>query len=145
MRFVWDSHKERTDRRGHGVDFDTAMQAFADPHAWSELDRIEGGEDIVRIISARQKADLAALAAMPDEAIDFTDIPELTEKFWKNARQGRFYRPLKQQLTLRLDADVVAWFKAQTPKGDGYQTHINRALRQYAMGAGAPIPAATQK
>lgn len=38
------------------------------------------------------------------------------------------YRPVKQQLSLRLDADVVAWFK---DAGDGYQTRINRALREY--------------
>ncbi len=90
--------------------------------------------DLHRPLTAQQQADLAALAALPDEAIDTSDIPELTDKFWRNARQGRFYRPIKQQLTLRLDADVVAWFKAHTPDGDGYQTHINRALRQYAMG-----------
>ncbi len=42
-----------------------------------------------------------------------------------------FYRPMKQQLTLRLDADVVAWFKDHAPKGAGYQTDINRALREH--------------
>jgi uncharacterized protein (DUF4415 family) len=62
----------------------------------------------------------------------------LPNEFWKNAKQGQFYRPLKQQLTLRLDADVIVWFKAPTPEGDGYQTHINRALRQYAIGTPQP-------
>lgn len=93
-------------------------------------------EDLYRPLTAEQETELAALAARPDEDINLSDIPELTGKFWQNAKQGQFYRPLKQQLTLRLDADVVAWFKAQTPEGDGYQTHINRALRQYAMGGG---------
>ena len=93
-------------------------------------------EDLYRPLTAEQETELAALAARPDEDINLSDIPELTDKFWQNAKQGQFYRPLKQQLTLRLDADVVAWFKAQTPEGDGYQTHINRALRQYAMGGG---------
>ena len=65
----------------------------------------------------------------------FAEIPELTDKFWQNAKQGQFYRPLKQQLTPRPDADVVSWFKAHMPEGDGYQTHIDRALRQYAMTA----------
>jgi uncharacterized protein (DUF4415 family) len=43
---------------------------------------------------------------------------------------AQFYRPLKQPVTLRLDADVVAWFKKQ---GRGYQTRINRALRKLMM------------
>jgi uncharacterized protein (DUF4415 family) len=94
-------------------------------------------EDLYRPLTAQQQADLAALAARSDEDINLSDIPELTDDFWKNAERGRFYRPLKQQLTLRLDADVIAWFKAQTPEGDGYQTHINRALRDYAMGGSA--------
>jgi uncharacterized protein (DUF4415 family) len=42
-----------------------------------------------------------------------------------------FFRPIKQQLTLRIDADVIAWFKSHTPHGEGYQTRINRALREY--------------
>jgi uncharacterized protein (DUF4415 family) len=41
--------------------------------------------------------------------------------------------PLKQQLTLRLDADVIAWFKDHAPKGQGYQTNINRALREHVQ------------
>ena len=40
---------------------------------------------------------------------------------------------MKQQITLRLDADVVNWFKEQAPDGRGYQTKINRALREYVM------------
>lgn len=75
-----------------------------------------------------QRAELEALAAMKDEDIDFSDIPPLTDDFWKNAQRGRFYRPIKQQLTLRVDADVVDWFKQQ---GGGYQTRINQALRDY--------------
>ena len=41
------------------------------------------------------------------------------------------YRPLKKPVTLRLDADVLAWFKHHAPKGAGYQTDINRALREH--------------
>jgi uncharacterized protein (DUF4415 family) len=44
-----------------------------------------------------------------------------------------FYRPVKQQLTLRLDADVVAWFKARAGSSEGYQTRINRVLRDYVQ------------
>jgi uncharacterized protein (DUF4415 family) len=50
------------------------------------------------------------------------------------ARRGLFYRPVKQQLTLRLDADVVAWFKQHARPNEGYQTRINRALREYVQG-----------
>ena len=54
------------------------------------------------------------------------DAPEI-EEFMVRER-GKFYRPVKQQITLRLDKDVVAWFKAS---GDKYQTRINEALREY--------------
>ena len=78
---------------------------------------------------------LRALAALPDDTIDLSDIPELTEKFWRNAVRARHYRPIKRQLTLRLDADILDWFKrhadAGESKGRGYQTEINKALREY--------------
>ena len=82
-------------------------------------------------LTARQKKDLAALARLPEDKIDTRDIPEIRD--WSGARRGVFYRPVKQQLTLRLDADVVAWFKSHAPKGEGYQTNINRALRQHVQ------------
>jgi len=66
---------------------------------------------------------------MKDEDIDFTDIPEKTD--WCGTVRGRFYRPLKVALTIRLDADVLAWFKAQ---GKGYQTRINATLREATVG-----------
>ena len=72
------------------------------------------------------QAELAALEAMPDDTIDTSDIAPVSD--WSGARRGMLYRPVKQQLSLRLDADVVAWFK---DAGDGYQTRINRALREY--------------
>jgi len=78
-----------------------------------------------------QKREFEALGVMRDEDIDTSDIPELTEDFWKNAKVGVFYRPVKQQLTLRLDADVVDWFKRNAKDGKGYQTSINIALREY--------------
>lgn len=82
-------------------------------------------------LTTKQKRELERLAAMPDESIDTSDMPELTEDFWKNAKVGLFYRPVKQQLTLRLDADVVDWFKRNAKDGKGYQTSINVALREY--------------
>lgn len=78
-------------------------------------------------ISSEQQARLAALAAMPDETIDFSDIPKTTAKDWEGAERGKFYRPMKEATTVRIDADVKAWLKA---KGKGYQTRINEILRQ---------------
>ena len=80
-------------------------------------------------LTDKQKAQLSALEALPDDQIDTSDIPEIRD--WSDARRGLFYRPVKQQITLRLDADVVSWFKKQAPDGRGYQTKINRALREY--------------
>ena len=78
-------------------------------------------------LTPRQKRELAALATMPDNQIDTSDIPELPPDAWKNAVRGRFYRPLKQAVSMRLDADVVAWLKK---RGKGYQTRANSILRQ---------------
>jgi uncharacterized protein (DUF4415 family) len=66
------------------------------------------------------------LAALPERAIDVADIPERRD--WSGAERGRFYRPVKRVVTMRLDADVVVWFKARALK---YQTAVNRVLRDY--------------
>jgi uncharacterized protein (DUF4415 family) len=67
------------------------------------------------------------LAALPGGQIDTSDIPELPLSAWKEALRGRFRRPVKQAVCLRLDADIVAWLKK---KGKGYQTRTNGILRQ---------------
>jgi uncharacterized protein (DUF4415 family) len=77
-------------------------------------------------VTPARRRELAQLAERPDSEIDLSDIPELNEKFWANAVRNPFYRPLKQQLTVRLDADVVAWLRRQ---GKGYQTRLNSVLR----------------
>lgn len=86
-------------------------------------------------LTADQIAELEALSKMSDADIDYSDIPPLDEKFWQNAIRNPFLRPVKKQLTLRLDADILDWFKrhADTSEGKakGYQTRINRALREY--------------
>lgn len=87
-------------------------------------------------LTRSQRAELKSLAALNDEAIDTSDAPELID--WSGARRGLFYRPVKQQLTLRLDADVVAWFKNHTTSDEGYQTRINRALREYVRERARP-------
>jgi len=85
-----------------------------------------------KALTPEQQAELKALAALPDDAIDTSDAPELLD--WSGAKRGLFYRPVKQQLTLRLDTDVVAWFKTHATPKEGYQTLINRALREYVRG-----------
>ena len=74
--------------------------------------------------SRKQKKELAALAALRDDKIDLSDATEVRD--WNRAVVGKFYRPIKKSLTIRLDADVLAWLKAQ---GRGYQTRINKLLR----------------
>jgi uncharacterized protein (DUF4415 family) len=58
--------------------------------------------------------------------VDYSDIPHVPESFWKNAARNPFYRPVKRQVTVRLDADVIARLSTQ---GKGYQTRINHLLR----------------
>ncbi|NCR78347.1 MAG: BrnA antitoxin family protein [Microcystis aeruginosa K13-06] len=74
------------------------------------------------------QAEIDALAAS-QEPIRTDLIPEAGD--WSQARRGVFYRPLKQQITLSLDADLIDWFKTQATQEEGYQTSINRALREY--------------
>ncbi len=80
-------------------------------------------------LTARQRLELEALASLPDEEIDTADMPEVRD--WAGAERGMFYRPVKKQLTLRIDADVIAWFKDHAAKGQGYQTQMNLALRNH--------------
>ena len=61
-----------------------------------------------------------------DSEIDFSDIPEVM--YWSNSIRGKFYRPVKSHVTLRLDADILEWFKHNHSK---YQTAINKVLRDY--------------
>jgi uncharacterized protein (DUF4415 family) len=77
-------------------------------------------------LPSEKRERLKRLANRPDEEIDTSDIPEIAE-IPPDAVIGRFYRPVKQSVTIRLDADVVAWLKAG---GEGYQTRINNYLRQ---------------
>ncbi len=72
------------------------------------------------------RKELAALAAKPENEIDLSDLPATTEQDWHGAARGKFYRPIKQQLTVRIDADVMAWLKSQ---GKGYQSRLNEILR----------------
>src|SRR5437870_6840049 len=64
-----------------------------------------------RSLTAKQKRELAHLTSVRDDQIDTSEIPELPPAAWKNAVRGRFYRPVKQAVSMRLDADVIAWLK----------------------------------
>jgi uncharacterized protein (DUF4415 family) len=76
--------------------------------------------------SRRVRSEVAKLAASPDRDINFDDIPEIHD--WSGAVRGRFFRPVKQAISLRVDRDVLTWFKSL---GAGYQSRINAVLRSY--------------
>ncbi len=80
--------------------------------------------------SPKSETDFERLDAMGDDDIDFSDIPEVPPEMFAKAlvRKGLQPAQRKTQLTLRLDADVLGWFKSQ---GKGYQTRINSILRAY--------------
>jgi uncharacterized protein (DUF4415 family) len=80
-------------------------------------------------VTAVQLGDLDALAKLPDDKINTSEMPEQLD--WSNARRGMFYKPVKKQITLRIDADLIEWFRRNAPGESGYQTRINEALREY--------------
>ena len=75
-------------------------------------------------INADRAHEIRTLKRLKDSEVDTTDIPPISD--WSKAVVGKFYRPIKKPLTIRLDADVLAWLKGQ---GRGYQTRINAILR----------------
>jgi len=78
-----------------------------------------------KLDAKEQKRDIRAIAAKRDEDIDFSDAPAVVD--WSGSEIGKFYRPTKKPVTMRLDSDVIAWLKAD---GRGYQTKANWLLRQ---------------
>jgi uncharacterized protein (DUF4415 family) len=72
------------------------------------------------------RRELVALAAKPESEIDFSDIPATTKEDWRGAMRGKFYRPVKKQLTVRIDADVLEWLRSP---GKGYRSRMNNILR----------------
>ena len=89
-------------------------------------------KEISKPLTAAQQTELAALEALSEAQINTKDMPE--QRDWIGAKRGLFYRPIKKQLTLRLDADLIDWFKTHSPNGEGYQTKINKALREFVAG-----------
>jgi len=82
-----------------------------------------------KTLTKKQTVEIKALADLPEAQINTRDVPE--QQDWSDAKRGLFFRPVKQQLTIRLDADLIAWFKSHAREGEGYQTSINNALREY--------------
>ena len=78
-------------------------------------------------LTPAQQAEISALQAMPDESIDYSDIPPLTEEFWQNATRNRFAKKAKKTPNILLDADVLEWLKKS--KSKGYQNYLNAILR----------------
>jgi uncharacterized protein (DUF4415 family) len=78
-------------------------------------------------LTKAQRAEIKALRAKPESAIDYSEIPPLTDAFWKNAVRNPFYRPKKTSTTVRIDSDVLLWLRS---RGKGYQSRINAILRR---------------
>jgi uncharacterized protein (DUF4415 family) len=88
----------------------------------------------MRKLTKEQKRDIAAIAARREQDIDLSDMPEVVD--WSGAEMGKFYRPQKSSVTMRLDADVLEWLKGY---GTGYQTRANLLLRHAMASAGNGI------
>src|SRR5258708_19680455 len=100
----------------------TTKKSFVSSHL--ALPNRTKGEPM-RKLTKEQKRDIRAIAAKRDEDIDFSDAPAVVD--WSGAQIGKFYRPTKKPVTMRLDSDVIAWLKADGP---GYQTQPTWLLRQ---------------
>lgn len=78
-------------------------------------------------LTAKQRQQIENLKKKNGGDIDHSDAPSLPESVWAKAVRGGLYRPVKQPVSLRIDADVLEWLKKD---GDGYQTRANRILRE---------------
>ena len=96
------------------------------------MSKVEHTRDTLPPLTKAQQDDLKRLAAMPDDGGDTDDMPELTTAQLTGMQQGTFYRPVKKQITARVDADVLAWLKSQ---GKGYQSRMNAILRDAMLNA----------
>lgn len=81
-----------------------------------------------KTVSKRRRAGWAKLQKMTDHEIDYSDISPTDVKFWEKTQV--VMPPVKTHLSLRLDEDIVEWFKRQ---GAGYQTKLNAVLRSYVQ------------
>ena len=83
-----------------------------------------------RATSRKSQTNWKRFDALPDQGIDFSDTPELTPEMFARAVVRRGLKPMtrKRQLTIRIDSDVLEWYRRLGP---GYQTRINALLRAY--------------
>lgn len=83
--------------------------------------------DTLPPLTEARRRHLEDLATLPDDQIDLADMPELTDAQLTEMKSAAHYRPVKKQITARVDADVLAWLKSQ---GKGYQSRMNAILRR---------------
>jgi uncharacterized protein (DUF4415 family) len=83
-------------------------------------------------LTGAQRASLQVLVHRPESEIGLRDGREVIGNEWRKAKRGSYYRPVKHQITARVDADVLAWLKSH---GKGYQTRINAILRREMLAA----------
>ena len=88
--------------------------------------RVAANALFTKPVTDRQRRELQRLAKLPDSRIDFSDAPERKVRM-SEIEVGRFYRPIKQLVSLRVDAEVLAWFRG---RGKKYQTYMNEVLRR---------------
>lgn len=96
------------------------------------MSKVEHTRETLPPLTQAQQDDLNRMAATPDDDVATDDMPELTDAQLARMRQGAFYRPVKTQITARVDADVLAWLKSQ---GKGYQSRMNAILRDAMLNA----------
>jgi uncharacterized DUF497 family protein len=145
MRFEYDEEKNEYNLARHGVDFPTAALIFDDPYAMTIRDVLHDEDEeryntvgefspgsilfVVHTLFANEKGEeqkrqAAVIAAKTDANIDLTDAREGVD--WSGAEIGKFYRPPRKPVTMRLDIDIIKWLKSH---GRGYQTRVNALLR----------------
>ncbi len=95
------------------------------------MKKVEHTVETLPPLTKAQEDNLKRLAAMSDDEINYDDIPALTGGQLALMQRGGIYRPVKKQITARLDADVLAWLKSQ---GKGYQSRMNAILRDAMLG-----------
>lgn len=94
--------------------------------------RVSYSADALPPRTEADRARLKSATAAPEGEIDTTDIPLWTAEDFRRAERGKFYRPLKAQITAKVDKDVLAWLKQDGP---GYQSRLNAILRREMVSA----------
>jgi len=88
--------------------------------------RVPANELFTAPLSDKERRELQKLVSMADSQVDYSDAPE-SQTPPPETHIGRFYRPIKQLVSIRVDADVLAWFRG---RGKRYQTYMNEVLRR---------------